>query len=965
MNVNKLILFLFLLPYSIAYPVDKNPEKGIDFSRNALWKNEIKHGEGTVNWNPQTGSENLEYLSLQSENGAVVQVYKTLQLKANQVYRLSADIKTVDVAGNQGAVICLRNTWINSEKLIGTNDWVRKAIVFQTPENGQVEISFNLGFNGMTSTGTAYFNNPEIELLDYYTATSKYLTLRVNKETIADIRPSTIKEWLKNMDMVYEKYFELIGKKPYRGKKITILGVEQYPWGWAVAGNPILWHNRYIYSSLKDIEEKGDWSFGIMHEIAHDFNAGNDFAVNGKNTNWNWNEEMFANFRMYYAIEKLNGAFIQREKVYRGEEAKLFYQTDVGESYDKLFPEGKFSHDALMYTLIRIKDKIGWEPFKKTFHWLYDNKTELNDDWSKFNFFLDKLTEYSSFDVRSTYLDGELETVKQYLHKTVDVSEFGALADGNDVTEAVRRALEYCKSINAKKLIFPSGRYEFYPDKATEKYFFISNNDEGLKRIAFPLIDFSDFEIDGQGSTFIFHGYTCPFIVENSQNITIKNLSIDYIRTFHSEGTIVKIDDQGFDVVFDKKYPYRIEDGLLQFYGDGNNKYPYSNMLEFDPEKKETAFMAKDYWLWNSLHATQLPDSVVHIQKSGITATVGNVMVFGSAYRRVPGFTLTDSRNLTISGVNIYHCGGMGIIAQRCENIMVRKVNITPTPGSNRVVSITADATHFVNCSGKITLQDCLFENQKDDATNIHGIYAIISKIISPTTLELQLMHSQQLGFQLLKPGQAIELVDAPALVTVAKNKVKNVEYLNKEYMLVELEHPVPSEIKVRDAVGSAEEEVEVLISNCTIRSNRARGLLIGSRGKTIIENNYFHVPGAAILFEGDASYWFEQSGVKNCIIRNNTFDNCNFGVWGNSVVQVGSGIKKEERDRSRYNSNIIVENNVFKIFDPRLVNLYSVDNFIFRNNSIEASDKYPKQNETADPFVITSSSNINIDIKK
>ena len=959
MNIGIILTFLF--PFLMAYPVMAQQKTKIDFSEKSPWKIEITNGEGTINRNPETGTGASEYLKIQSENGADAQIYQTLKLKAGQIYRLSAEVKTEDVKGRHGAAICLRDTWINSDLLTGTNDWQKRTLVFQVPDDGKADISFRLG----DASGTAYFRNAEIELLDYYTTTSKYLIFKTDKKNIAEVRPETIKEWLNNLDQVYEKYVELIGKKPYNGKKITILGVEQYPWGWAVAGNPILWHNRYISSSLKNVQEKGDWSFGIMHEIAHDFNASDAWAIKGCNENWNWNEEMFANFRMYYAVEMLNSAFIQRDKVYRGEEAKLYYQSDAGESYDLLFPDGKFSHDALMYTLIRVKDKIGWEPFKKTFRRLYDHKTEMDDEWEKFNFFLDKLTEYSSFDVRTTYLAGDLETIRKHLQKTVNVSDFGAATDGSDATEAVRKALEYCKNIQANKLIFPKGQYEFYPDKATEKYFFISNNDEGLKRIAFPLIDFSNFEIDGQGSTFIFHGYTCPFVIENSQRISVINLFIDYVRTFHSEGKITAIDDQGFEVIFDEKFPYRIEDGLLIFYDKENNKYPYSNLLEFDPVKKETAFMAKDYWLWNPLQAKQLPDGAVRIQKSGITATVGNVMVFGSSYRRIPAFTLTDSRNLTISGVNLYHCGGMGIIAQRCRNITVNDVKVTPTPGSNRVVSITADATHFVNCLGKITLQNCLFENQKDDATNIHGIYAIVTKIISSTEVELKLMHSQQHGFTLLKPEQTVELVDAPALVTFATNKVKSVNYLNKEYMLVQFEHPVPAELKIKDAIGSIDENVEVLIANCSIKSNRARGLLIGSRGKTVIENNYFHVPGAAILFEGDASYWFEQSGVTNCTIRNNTFDNCNFGVWGNAVIQVGSGIKREDRDKSRYNSGIVVENNVFKVFDPRIVNLYSVDNFIFRNNKVEKSDQYPKQNETAEPFVINSCSNILVDDKK
>ena len=546
--------------------------------------------------------------------------------------------------------------------------------------------------------------------------------------------------------------------------------------------------------------------------------------------------------------------------------------------------------------------------------------------------------------------------------KVVDVSDFGAFPDSSDVTFQVRQAMEHCKKIKATKLIFPSGKYHFYPDAATEKYFFISNNDEGLKRIAFPIFDFDCFEIDGQGSEFIFDGYVCPFIVENSKNITIKNVSIDFVRTFHSEGTIVATGEWGFDVVFDEKFPYRIQAGLLNFYGQGNNQYPYSNLLEFDPIKKETAFMAKDYWLWNPLIAEELPDKSVRIFRKDVKATVGNVMVFGSKYRNIPGFTLTDSENITIKDVNLYHCGGIGVLGQRCNNVTIDGLIVTPKPESNRVVSISADATHFVNCTGKIIMQNCLFENQKDDATNIHGIYAIITKIISPNKVEVKLMHSQQHGFDFIKKGKLIEFVEAPALYTVAEDEVIDVQRLNKEYSIVTFKNPIPEDIKIKDAIGAADEKVEVYIANCIFKSNRARGLLIGSRGKTIIENNYFHIPGASILFEGDASYWFEQSGVKDCIIRNNIFDNCNFGVWGNAVIQVAAGIKPEMRDKSRHNSNIIVENNTFKVFDPRIINLYSVDNFIFRNNIIEETNDYPSLYPEAKPFTINSSSNVIID---
>lgn len=49
------------------------------------------------------------------------------------------------------------------------------------------------------------------------------------------------------------------------------------------------------------------------------------------------------------------------------------------------------------------------------------------------------------------------------------------------------------------------------------------------------------------------------------------------------------------------------------------------------------------------------------------------------------------------------------------------------------MISITADATHYVNCGGYIRMIDCTFENQKDDATNIHGLYMAVERSGAPT----------------------------------------------------------------------------------------------------------------------------------------------------------------------------------------------------------------------------------------
>jgi hypothetical protein len=403
---------------------------------------------------------------------------------------------------------------------------------------------------------------------------------------------------------------------------------------------------------------------------------------------------------------------------------------------------------------------------------------------------------------------------------------------GDDAGYAIRKALDATRKQRARKLVLPGGTLRITPKFVYEQYGWISNNDEGLKRIAFNLTGMHDLEIDGQGTTLLFTGYVSPFLIQDASNITVRNLSVDYTRTFHSEGIITGSGENWLDIRFEPEFPCYVADGRLQFRDQFNISYPYSNLLEFDPVKKETAFMAKDYWIFSggSMPAEQLANGHVRIFKEGLEGTPGNVLVFGASHRRVP--------------------------------------------------------------------------------------------------------------------------------FTYGHLKVKESELLNKEYIRVILESAIPDSTPKLDVVAADGAYPDVLIKNCIMRRNRARGLLLGSRGKIVIEDNYFHIAGSAILFEGDGTYWYEQSGVRDVTIRNNIFENCNYGVWGNACISVGSGIRKDQ-EHSRYHHQILVEKNTFRGFDPRLVNIYCVNGFTFRNNQIENTTDYPYIHQEKRPFVIKNCDNV------
>lgn len=546
--------------------------------------------------------------------------------------------------------------------------------------------------------------------------------------------------------------------------------------------------------------------------------------------------------------------------------------------------------------------------------------------------------------------------------ETVNATAFGLKPNaGEDASGSIRKALEYCAKSGAKKLIIEPGRYEFYPEQTFETYMFISNNHDGLKSVAFSLKRMEDFEVSAPGAQFVFHGYTLPFVLENCRNIKLTGFSIDFARTFQSEGDILSAGNGKLEVSFSEEYPFRVENERLKFYDEsGKTEYPFGNLLEFAPVRKETAYMARDYYIGNNLKAEQTGPYSVRLYIPDIQGKKGHKMVFAPNHRLVPNIVVHQCEDIEVDSITMYNSGGMGLIAQMSKNLTVRKMTVTPPLG--KVVSCTADATHFSNCTGKILIEDCLFENQMDDATNIHGIYMRIEKVLSPRKLLVQLVHHEQLGMDIFSSDDSVEVVDAKTMVTYAYARIDSVKRLNKDFTEITFSDKLSEDIKINDVIGDMATP-DVVLRNTVCRRNRARGVLLGSRNSILVEGCTFHIGGAAIMTGGDSQYWFEQGGVSNMTIRNNIFDACMFGNWGRAIISMDAGEKPEPAGALRFNRNVTVENNEFRLVDSRIVSAVSVDGFVFRNNKIIRSDDYPFISQQVEPFIMERS--IRVDIEK
>lgn len=542
--------------------------------------------------------------------------------------------------------------------------------------------------------------------------------------------------------------------------------------------------------------------------------------------------------------------------------------------------------------------------------------------------------------------------------KTIYVKDYVTEAMAEDAYPGIRLALEEALKYDNSTLVFPGGTLNIKDTYCFEKYQFISNNTQGKKRIAIDIVDADGLTIEGNNTTLLFTGFISPFNVENSTNITISDLNIDFTHTFNSQGEIISVGKDCMELKFPEGYNVDIQGGQLRIRDNNKITYPYGSLLEFDSQKREVAHYVHDYWLWSPLQAEKLDNGNFKIFLKDITGTVGNVMVFGAARRANPGFTFDECRSVLVKNVNLYHCGGMGFIVQRVRDIELNNVQVVPTPGSNRMISATADATHFINCGGYLRLIDCKFTNQKDDATNIHGWYAMTREKLADDRILVWYNY----GMDFIRPGMNMEIVNHKTMMTYAYRTVKEVRSINSEFAEITFTEALPEEIQIKDAIACDDQYPDVLIKGCHFANNRARGLLIGSRGEVIIEDNYFHIPGASVLFEGDGSYWYEQSGVRNVQIRNNVFDNCLYGckTWGDAHIAYNSRIAEQEQ--SRYHKNIVVENNTFRTFDPRILYLCCFDGITYRNNKIEPSTDYEFGRDVKEPFVIKHCDNVTIE---
>ena len=521
---------------------------------------------------------------------------------------------------------------------------------------------------------------------------------------------------------------------------------------------------------------------------------------------------------------------------------------------------------------------------------------------------------------------------------------------GNDDRETFANAIAYMRENPSTTLVVEPRVYNITSELAKQEQANVMSGEYGQnpQRIMFNpkhaytrgihLDGLKDCRVEAYGATIMVDGFMEPVSITNSENVEVCGFAIDHKRKPYSKATVWVADELTDDGCFDCT-------------------------LELDencPILPQTPINLRNH-IWNPFdNVIERPsyfDNIVYIDEHHLKAKGHGNIKTGFEYYMVhtfhsrPAILVEFSKDVHIVDVTIHSQPGMGIVGNRSENIIMTRLQVTPSQGHH--MSTNTDATHFTSIKGLLKMENCKFYAQGDDFINVHGYYHAIIEREAPNVCYLQEKtpdgtHAQTLDYP--DVGDIMELTSHSTLENIDSFKVVAVEPMHDEWKCkVTFDHDLPENT---DGLMMADitRLPEVEVTGCTAAEHFARSILIKTR-KALIENNIFRdINGTAIAVAAE-SYWYEGVCPANVIIRNNLIidprndPNRTAGIY----VKADCGNAKGQSI-----SNITIENNV--IYAPNCgyaMYIRNVDGLKIKNNICTTKNA---------PIQIQDCTNISID---
>lgn len=520
----------------------------------------------------------------------------------------------------------------------------------------------------------------------------------------------------------------------------------------------------------------------------------------------------------------------------------------------------------------------------------------------------------------------------------------------SEVTKQFSNLLNTASENGAKKsLLLEKGNYVFLSKNASSRELYITNtiaekeysekDEKFVRKIALDLKGINDLELDCNNSIFILDGDMTNIVIENCENITIKNLTIETVQPNVHKITIIKSSPFYITFKIDETSNYCEENGEYYWYGTDYK-------LGFTEIKNSASYTP-----------TATPDNYGHVKRNGSHPffgvgsikevaprvfkarylmpkdfVVGQVFYIYHAARKNVGIFVDGSKNVTLENVTQRFNYSLAFVAQNSENIYLEKLDFSPRESSEVDFCSLADFLQFSMCRGTVSVKNSNFSASGDDACNVHGIHF---KVVESEgdTIVAKFPHPQTFGFNPLRVNDVLSFADPRTLLELGQSKILQSEMIDRYHIRLKLStRNNPTGTVIEDITASPQFE----FCENTINRVATRGVLVTTRGRVLIENNKFLNTGmSGIFIANDALSWYESGPVKSVMIRGNAFMNCE----ENAIL-----IQPENRRFAGFiHENVFIENNLFMLNSIHVLNANCTKNIVMRDNVYKGKPLFGK----------------------
>lgn len=475
------------------------------------------------------------------------------------------------------------------------------------------------------------------------------------------------------------------------------------------------------------------------------------------------------------------------------------------------------------------------------------------------------LSDVSALGIDSEKFDGEIlyEVNRAEYDYIIFASDYGVKADDKtDDAAALQRAVDAAAKKEAEKtklIVLPQGEIDIMECGTGTNY-----------RYGIYLDGISNLTIAGEGehaTQITFFGTLGMFkgiYAGHCNNLKFYNLSIDWgtLPFVMAEATGCDVAARTVDVRINEGYEVDPQMQVIEYLEfnaksalprvNGNFRYIHNANVGI---RNVEYLGGRDFRITFTDPITKTPE--------GTRVVLAQLMTMGETV------FAEKCENLYFEHVYLYASSGMAIKVYTTENLYFNHFRAVCKPGTDRLMTSTADILHLKNCKGEIVITNSQFENSHDDAINIGGHFLRVKEIRTDGKVRL----ISQLGMtETFAPevGDRYEFCDIDTMEILCTKTIKTSE-LGADGYVVTFEEGTDG-LKIDNAAANASRVPSLVFRNNIIRNKRNRGLLLQTRN-AVIENNLFsNVLDGPILMTVEVNNFHESISPADVVIRNNKF---------------------------------------------------------------------------------------------